>query len=233
MRPFTRFHATPDVIRDYFPISAGFIGGTVFQRRPTDLASVFEAWGNAPEKRFAHIVMSLPDGFRLSPQDWVAEFATQLTERGLPADQAPWVIALDQTTGSEHVHGFVALTNFWGRELDLDTSPRMTDRCHVRPCERLGLPLPAYTLTPDRTLHGIRRAKVHTTTPLHGELAHVINDIFARERPETFEDFAAAVPKLHPDWTATRDFNAYAAPSIRFDHATAGPFRPSSLGPDF
>lgn len=233
MRPFTRFHATPDVIRDYFPISAGFIGGTVFQRRPSDLASVFEAWGNAPEKRFAHIVMSLPAGFQLSPQDWVAEFATQLSERGLPADQVPWMIALDQTTGSEHVHGIVALTNFWGRELDLDTSPRTTDRCHIRACERLGLPLPRYTLTPDRTLHGIRRSKARAATPLHDQLAHVINDVFARERPETFEDFAAAVPKLHHSWTATRDFNAFADPSIRFDHTTAGSFRPSSLGPDF
>lgn len=90
------------------------------------------------------ITLSAPPGVSLDRATWLQVFITVLDELALPFRALPWITSRHTDTAQDHLHGLVLLRTFDGREVEVTTSPAMSERIHKLLCERLGLPAPVY-----------------------------------------------------------------------------------------
>lgn len=147
-----------------------------------------------------HFTLSMPEGLRLSNQEWHTVATYVLERSGLPADRVPWIMVGRESTRCDHSHIVSSRQTWSGRELEIATSKRFTDALDRDLRHHLGLPELEWSGPAHQTLVSPVRSGREKTRTLVLSFADDFNHALDRYLPSSVAELNVALAHVGSDW---------------------------------
>ena len=203
MRRYTSFHSLAFPLLSYWSKDGEILTGSLPARTWREAAEMFAPFEAPHGAGLVHFTLSMPKGRSLSDAIWFEVIDHVMTKSGLPTTLVPWVAWGGEKTSCDHIHIASACETFLGRELELQTSLKATDRLERDLRQRLSLPDlpwrhdPALVLAP--TISKRNRVK-------HGQdgwFASDLNAAMRQKRPSSLTNLNLALEENGSAWRVT------------------------------
>ncbi len=200
MRRYTSFHSQAYALLSYWSKDGEILTGSLPARTWREAAEMFTPFEAPHGSGLVHFTLSMPAGHSLPDAIWFDVIDHVMAESGLPTNLVPWVAWGGEHTNCEHIHIASACETFLGRELELQTSLKATDRLERDLRQRLSLPElpwrpePALVLAP--TISMRNRVK-------HGQVGWFASDLNAamrKQRPSSLANLNLALEENGSAW---------------------------------
>ncbi|KQI67914.1 hypothetical protein AN189_12555 [Loktanella sp. 3ANDIMAR09] len=152
MRRYTTFPSQAFPILSYLSKDGQMMAGSMPVRSWRQACDLFQTFEAPQAGGLVHLTLSMPVGWTLADDVWLAVARRVLTASGLPSEMVPWVMWGREATRCDHIHLVAARQTYTGRHLEIATSVRETDRIERDVCQFLGLPEPVWRPDPEMVL---------------------------------------------------------------------------------